>query len=402
MPIKSKHPNDSPQRERFIVLVLQGGGALGAYHLGAVQALDEAGYVPDWITGVSIGSVNGAILAGNPPATRVQRLQQFWERVTDPPLWDVIAHMWNPFIPGNLRRLASLGNAMQSLIFGQPHFSRPNLINPYLARPGTAAATSFFDNSPLRRTLEDFVDLDYLNNDQPRLSLGVTLVRTGDVLYFDTDNPNHRPFTLDHVIASTAIPPLFAGVRINGDLYWDGGIVDNTPLDPVLDEQDAHPERSTLVFMIDLWGQSERDPETLDEVLWRTNQIEFASRTDRQIKTMLEKQNLQRTLHDLVEQAPPAVLSRINTLDEATNYTYGNLDIVRVIYRPDESQSALSYMDFSHSSITRRIADGYADMRAALDKSPWLVPPSRAAGVSPRATLHAVERGQIRTEVPEV
>lgn len=399
MPITQQPNGETPQR--FVALVLQGGGALGAYHLGAVRAMSEAGYIPDWITGVSIGAVNGAILAGNPPETRIERLAAFWDKVTDPPLWDMIAQMWDPFIPGNLRRWASMGNAMQSLIFGQPFFSRPHLINPYLAAPGTAAATSFYDNTPLRQTLSEYVDFDLINAYQTRLSLGVTQVRTGNVIYFDNTDAQYRPFTSDHVIASTAIPPLFAGVRINGELYWDGGVVDNTPLDPVLDEQDAHPERSTLVFMIDLWGFSAHDPQTMDEVLWRYNQIEFASRTDRQIKTMLARQNLQRTINDMADSVSPAVLSGLNTLEAGLSYTYGNLDIVRIIYRPDDSQSAMSYMDFSHSSISRRISDGYADMCAALEQSPWLQPTTRSTA-SPRAALHSVSRGQVQTSVPEV
>lgn len=399
MPITQQHHSGATP-QRYIALVLQGGGALGAYHLGAVQAMSEAGYIPDWITGVSIGSVNGAILAGNPPATRIEQLTAFWQRVTDPPLWGVIAKLWDPFIPGNLPRWASMGNAIQSMIFGQPHFSRPHLLNPYLAPPGTPAATSLYDNTPLRDTLADYVDFDLLNAQHTRLSLGVTHVRTGNVIYFDNTNPQYRPFTPDHIIASTAIPPLFAGVRINGELYWDGGVVDNTPLDPVLDEQDLHPERSTLVFMIDLWGFSEGDPQTIDEVLWRYNQIEFASRTDRQIKTVLARQNLQRTINDMAANVSPELASGLNTLEAGMNYRYGNLDIVRITYRPDDSQSAMSYMDFSHSSITRRISDGYNDMCAALEQSPWLQT-SDSAG-SPRAALHNVSRGQVQSSVPEV
>lgn len=391
----------------YVVLVLQGGGALGAYHIGAYQALCEAGYSPDWITGVSIGSINAAILAGTPPEQRLSRLETFWDTIARPSFWD-------SFVPSALRRWYNAGSAMQALLFGQPGFSWPYFINPYLAPAGTPAATSFYDNTPLRLTVEEMTDFDLINAQQVRLSLGVTKVTTGNLVFFDNTSESDRPIGAEHVIASSSIPPLFPATRVKGELYWDGGIVDNTPLDPVLAEQDRHPERHTLVFMIDLWDGSGPEPRTMDEVLWRQNQIQFASRTDRHIREIVERENLRRALGSKAAAhptAPPAFADP--TFQDGTLFAYGNLDIVRITYHPRSDETALSYLDFSHLSIAERRSDGYADMKLALSAAPWLITPPRGefqlgAPVvgearrldGARAAFHHVTHGEIHSQAP--
>ncbi|NJK79381.1 MAG: patatin-like phospholipase family protein [Chloroflexaceae bacterium] len=387
------------QRPQLVALALQGGGAIGAYHVGAFRALKEAGFTPDWVTGVSIGTINAALIAGNEPHEQLPRLEEFWRLVSDPAIFEA-------FVPPGFQRLYNTSSAIQSLLFGQPNFSRPFFINPYFAPPGTPPATGIYDNSPLRATLSRLVNLDRINNVRTRLSVGVTQVNTGDAYYFDNNNEKDRPFTLNNILASSAIPPLYAGVRINGELYWDGGIVDNTPLDPVLDDQDRHPERDALVFMVDLWSINPEEPRTIDEVMWRYNEIQFASRTDRHIKQHVERQNLRRQMQMIAERVAEPERSGLPVFEGgAGTFKFGKLDIVRVVYEPGVNQTSLSYLDFSNSSIQERIAAGYDDMKLVLEQAPWLekhTPRSLdAAGIAqPRATYHRVRRGKIQSVTP--
>lgn len=393
----------SEQARPFIALVLQGGGALGAYHVGAYQAMHENGYIPDWIAGVSIGAVNAALIAGNRPEDQLDRLTEFWQIITRPAPWDGA-------VPDGLRKFYNMSSAWMALMFGQPNFSLPFFTNPYLAPPGSAAAMAFYDNSPLGETLRRLADFDLINARQMRLSLGVTRVSTGDMHFFDNTHAGDLPLGPEHVLASSSIPPMFHGARINGELYWDGGIIDNTPLEIVLEDQDNHPERHTLVFMIDLWDASGPEPRTMDEVLWRQNQIRFASRTDKHIKQVVEKENLRRTISQMSQQLGPHLSSAEPAFEDGTAFQYGNLDIVRITYQPDADQTALSYVDFSRSSIAERRAAGYADMKTALAEAPWfkrhvreatgapLVAPSAAEPAS--AALHYVCRRQITSATP--
>lgn len=405
MPSTAKKEQNRPLP--YIALVLQGGGALGAYHVGAYRALTEAGYTPNWVTGVSIGAVNAALIAGSQPSEQLDKLQTFWEIIIRPSLWD---HM----MPSAFLSWSHTISAMQALMFGQPNFSIPYFVNPYMAPAGTPAATSFYDNTPLRNTLARMVDFSLINSQQMRMSLGVTKVKTGDLVFFDNTNEGDLPIGPEHVIASSSIPPLYSGATVKGELYWDGGIVANTPLEPVLADQDLHPERSTLVFMIDLWDASGPEPRTMDEAMWRYNQIQFASRTDRHIHEVVERENLRRTMSEMAQYVPQDVLQTMPTIPDGTAYTYGNLDIVRITYQPRSDQTSLSYVDFSRSSLEERQADGYADMKLALEQAPWTSQPEaeqaegmvsfsvegRAATPRSRAAIHQVQRGQVSSTFP--
>ncbi|MGH7124603.1 MAG: patatin-like phospholipase family protein [Stellaceae bacterium] len=227
-----------------VALVLQGGGALGAYQVGAYQALDEAGYEPDWFAGTSIGAINAAIMAGNPRERRLEQLEAFWARICRPV----------PFAPadGLSRRLFNTWSAWQTTALGQPGFFEPRPVNPFLSVPGTTQAISYYDTTALRATLESLIDLDRVNSGAQRLSLGAVNVRTGEQVYFDT---LRQKLGYEHIMASGALPPAFPPVEIEGEWYWDGGIVSNTPLDVVIEQL---PRRSTLCFMIDLFDAGGR------------------------------------------------------------------------------------------------------------------------------------------------
>ena len=246
---------ERPPFER-IALLLQGGGALGSYQAGVYDALYEANIHPDWVAGISIGALNAAVIAGNPPALRVARLREFWEAITSSPLVPLIRGME---IKGDyLHSLVNQFRAFNVLLAGAPNFFKPRLPPPYFQAPGTTEALSYYDTSPLQATLERFVDFDRINSGETRLSVGATNVRTGNFAYFDTTTHRIGP---EHIMASGALPPGFPPVEIEGEFYWDGGVVSNTPLQWVLD---SRPRADTLAFQVDLWNARGEIPRDLN------------------------------------------------------------------------------------------------------------------------------------------
>ena len=234
-----------------IALLLQGGGALGSYQGGVYQALSEADIHPDWVAGISIGAINAALIAGNAREKRVDRLREFWEMVTASPL--TLGTVPPALIRGDLAHsVVNQFAALGALVGGAPEFFTPRVPPPYLQPPGSIEATSFYDTAPLRATLERLVDFDRINAGETRFSVGSVNVRTGNFAYFDNTRDVITPL---HVMASGALPPGFPAVEIEGEQYWDGGLVSNTPLQWVLD---MHPRRDTLAFQIDLWSAQRR------------------------------------------------------------------------------------------------------------------------------------------------
>jgi NTE family protein len=346
------------------VLVLQGGGALGAYHIGVYQALHEHGFEPDWLCGISIGAINAAILAGNPPEQRLAQLEAFWQAISWPELLpqsanNTVQSFWN-----------ALSNA-QALAFGQPGFFAPRPINPFFAPSGTPATESFYDTTPLRQTLLDHADFARINRDDgPRLSVGVTDVEVGALSFFDSRT---TPGGLgpEHIIASGSLPPGFAATEIGGRFYWDGACVSNTPLEAVLEDT---PSGHTVAFVIDLWSPTGTAPTTMNEVLWRAKQIQYASRNAQHVDSVATKVNLRHALAAKTESGQ-------------------RLDIVHVIYHPAENQIPASDAEFSRVSIAERRAAGYADMRQALADQPWTCVQPAELG----AMVHRVSRQRVTT-----
>ena len=261
---------DKVARYPAVALVLQGGGALGAYQCGVYQGLNEAGVRPNWMVGISIGAINAAIIAGNAPADRIEKLRDFWETVCEPAgmaTWPALAiRSGLSMLPMNpaLETWAATMAALASLWHGQQGFFVPWQVSPFLLSDGSAQATSFYDTRPLIATLERLVDFDRINDDQgTRLTVGATEVETGNFRYFDSRETRIGP---EHILASGALPPAFPAVEIEGRQYWDGGLVSNTPLEHILDEW---PREDTLAFQIDLWSARGSRPETLMDVLER-------------------------------------------------------------------------------------------------------------------------------------
>jgi NTE family protein len=332
-----------------VALVLQGGGALGAYQAGVYRALDELALRPNWVAGISIGAVNAAIIAGSPPELRVSRLEEFWRSISHDSWWP-----WPPAGDG-LRRFQNNFGVMYTALFGNPGLFRPRGLSPWLARPGTDAALSYYDPDPLRRTLERLVDFDRIRAGETRLSIGALNVRTGRTRYFDSAVDRIGP---EHVLASSALPPTFPPVEIDGELYWDGGIESNTPLRAVLD---ALPRTDTLCFMIDLFSPDGTAPTRMNEVMPRQSDIAFASRSDSSVAEFKEKHELRRAIAALYSRLPERARNDPAVAALAEQGCTTTMNIVRLAYGASIPEVDLKDADFSRSSIEDRMRAGYEE-----------------------------------------
>jgi NTE family protein len=338
-------PNALPEPKPVCILVLQGGGAMAAYHIGAFEALREHPFEPDWVCGISMGAINGAIIAGNAPERRVEKLEAFWHTISRP---SILPHSRRTAV----RTWEHAVSFAEALTLGQPGFFSPRPISPYFAQPGVAA-TSFYDTTPLYGTLAEVVDFGLLNRAKTRLSVGATNVETGELAFFDT----HRmpgTFAARHVIASGSLPPGFPATMIDGKPYWDGGCISNSPLQAVVDDM---PSGHSVVFVIDLWSAAGKAPDTMQAVAWRAKQIQYASVTPTHVSAMVAKVKLRKAQQML--QQPGAAPSA------------DRLDIVHITYHPGEDQIPSSDAEFSRESIATRRAAGYEDMHRVLIQRPW-------------------------------
>lgn len=355
---ETRIPPRPPSYDKKVGLVLQGGGALGSYQAGVYEALSTSEYFPDWIAGISIGAVNAAIIAGNPPQQRVGRLREFWEGITAPSaLWPVS----NGSITNHHRRASSLTAAM----FGQPGFFTPRLPASWLFG---RKVTSYYDTSSLKSTLERLVDFDRINARETRFSVAAVNVRTGNFAYFDNAATEIRP---EHVMASGALPPGFPAVEIDGEHYWDGGLVSNTPLQYVVEYV---PRRSRLIFQVDLFHARGSLPTDLEGVAERDKDIRYSSRTRAATDLLRQIHDVRHNINNLWDQLPEHLRQ---TSEAKFLYNFGcvtTMDIVQLIYRPTENQGQSKDYEFSRATMKARWAQGLADARATLLASPWLAP----------------------------
>ena len=365
MPRRSRtaaHPHGLPGQ---VVLVLQGGGALGAYQVGVYQALHEAGIEPDWVIGTSIGAINAALIAGNPPERRLERLDEFWRHVE---LQDAL--------PGPLDWLG-MGNwvaNMTTVMRGIPAFFEPNLgaLRGVQAALGVESA-AWYHTEPLRRTLRELVDFDQLQGGGMRLTVGAVNVCSGQMRYFDTRRETVR---LDHVMASGALPPAFPAVRIDGEAYWDGGLYSNTPIEAVLDD---NPRRDSLIFAVNVWHQTAPQPESIWQVMGRQKDIQYASRADSHIARQKQIHKLRHIIRELHRQLPP---SRQQEARELASWGCGTTMHVAHLLAPRlEGESHMKDIDFSAAGVHARRSAGLADARRMIERSPWREPVDPIEGV---------------------
>jgi NTE family protein len=360
-----------PPFER-IALVLQGGGALGAYQGGVYQALSEADLHPDWVAGISMGAINSAIIAGNPPERRVARLRSFWETITRSPLGipnlgievDEFEH-----------RLINQMRALNTLLFGAPNFFVPRWPSPFLVPPRSVDKLSFYDVSPVRATLHRLIDFDLLNSGQTRLSVGAVNVGSGNFLYFDTTT--HK-IGLDHILASGALPPGLPAVEIDGQYYWDGGLLSNTPLDRVLE----CPDRcDTLTFQVDLWDAKGNLPRDLVEADLRQKEIRYSSRTRLSTDRFCKAQRMRRAMWELLQDLPSSLRQKPHfevLAQEANEKVY---NIIELIYHARNYEGTSKDYEFSRRTMEEHWMSGYHDTVRTLRHPEVLQRPTSPDGI---------------------
>jgi len=347
-----------------IVLALQGGGALGAYQAGVYQALHEHELTPDWVIGTSIGAINAAIIAGNDISNRLLRLQEFWDGVAH---HDAVS---GATTPDWVQRMNVWHATFDAITRGIPGFFSPRLFNPFiLGLPVSPDKASIYDTAPLADTLKQLVDVDVMNaSEAMRLTVSALQVTTAQLVNFDSA---HQRLGIEHILASGAIPPGFPPIRIDGELYWDGGLYSNTPLEIVINDS---PRVDTLCFMVDLWFAEGPEPETYDQVQSRQKEVMFASRSARHIEAYAETHNLRRQLHALYDKLSPALKDDPEIKQLASHGCGTTMHIVRLQYPGHDWRSSSKDINFSKGSIEWRWDKGYNDAKLALQQARWLQP----------------------------
>ncbi|HEY1612859.1 MAG TPA: patatin-like phospholipase family protein [Rhizomicrobium sp.] len=358
-------------------LLLQGGGALGAYQAGVYEALAEAGMQPNWVAGISIGALNGAIIAGNAPDERVRQLRAFWEEITARPGLDWFANA----LPGltnsdTARQTFAQWSAGMAAMTGVSGFFSPRLVPPWLQRDGTLDATSWYDTGPLRETLKRYIDFDRLNRGGTRYSAGAVNVRSGNFAYFDTtqDTIEER-----HVLASGALPPGFPAVEIKGEYYWDGGLVSNTPLQWVLE---FGARADTLAFEVDLWSAKGAFPRNMAEVATRQKEILYSSRTRDNTNQFRKLQCLRHGVAKILDDLPDSAKNSATAQHLRTFADDKVYNIVHLIYRSKRYEGESKDYEFSRPSMQDHWQAGLNDTRHALTHPEIFARPVNHDGVA--------------------
>jgi len=365
-------------------LVLQGGGALGAYQAGVYAALSETELQPHWIAGVSIGAINAALIAGNAPEHRVDRLREFWHLVSSGPSQRLPSWLGD-------RATQNQWSATMASLVGIPGFFEPRY-SPALLLGGAAPLLSYYDTTPLKATLERLVDFDRINHCEARFSVGAVNVRTGNSVYFDNTRQRIGP---EHIMASGALPPGFAPVHIDGDDYWDGGIVSNTPLQYVLD---LHPRSEPLVVLqVDLFNARGEMPRTLSGVMERQKDITYSSRTRMNTDALAANMNLQQAIADLIEKLPPHLRRDPAVEAVQAELTHHPIDIFHLIYRDKPYELESKDYEFSRAAVEEHWESGARDMRRVLAHPETLRSDAAVNGVT---TFDLGEGGSGRVKRP--
>lgn len=347
----------NPRDKGQIVLVLQGGGALGAYQVGVCEALAEAGVEPDWVIGTSIGAINAALIAGNAPADRMERLREFWARVEHGP----VARMFGavPFIG------AAMSN-MVTMMQGIPAFFQPNVRGfAGFNVPLGPDAAGYYSTQPLADTLAELVDFSRINAGSVRLTVGAANVRTAEMRYFDSRD---MPLDVRHVLASGALPPAFPAVRIDGELYWDGGILSNTPVEAVFDD---NPRRDALVFAVHIWNPRGPEPETIWQVMNRQKDIQYSSRAATHIARQKQMHRLRHIIAELEKFLPDDLRQDPEVRTLAAYGCRTRMHVVRLLAPALDGEDHTKDIDFSAAGIRARWQAGYRDTLELLEAAPW-------------------------------
>lgn len=349
-----------------IALVLQGGGALGAYQAGVYQALHEAGIEPDWVIGTSIGAINAGLIAGNALQDRLPRIREFWRRMRAREFW----------------RLASwpdLGNTAaywSTLVGGLPGFFEPNPFAHLGAHyPLGADHAGFYSTAPLAKTLTELIDTAAIARCSPRLTVGAAHVRSSRMHYFDS---RETAISVRHIMASGALPPAFPPVRLDGELYWDGGILSNTPIEAIFEDV---PRRDSLIFAVHMWNPAGPEPQTIADVLHRHKDIQYSSRASSHIARQRQLHKLRHVVSELVKFIPESERDDPAVKDLAEYGCLTRMHVVELLAPRVDNESYTKDADFSAGSIERRWECGYADAMRAVQRAAWTDPSDPLEGV---------------------
>ena len=368
--------NGSRARPDFarIALLLQGGGALGSYQGGVYQALAESDLHPDWVAGISIGAINAALITGNPPERRVERLRAFWETVTQPPLG--VPYLASVDIKSDMQRqVINEFRAMGTMLFGASNFFKPRIPPPIFMPAGNPGNLAFYDISPLKALLERLVDFDRINAKETRFSVGAVNIKTGNLTYFD--NMTHKVGPA-HVMASGSLPPGFPATEVDGEFYWDGGILSNTPLEWVLD---ARPREDTLAFQVDLWSARGELPRDMIEVDTRQKDIRYSSRTRAGTNQFRRMQALRRAAAKLLDEMPEELRQSAEAELLAQEADHKVYNVIHLIYHARNYEGASKDYEFSRRTMEEHWQTGYSDMERTLRHPEVLQRPQSPDGV---------------------
>ncbi|VVE05112.1 membrane protein [Pandoraea cepalis] len=383
-----KRAIDLPPYET-VALVLQGGGALGAYQAGVYAGLFEAGIAPNWIAGISIGALNTAIIAGNPLERRVAQLEAFWRTICEPAVFPPLPAPLEAAIlngPETGRIAYSAWQAWRAVAEGQKGFFTPRWPQPLPAAMGDPAHASYYDTSALRGTLERFVDFDRINACETRVSVGAVNVQTGNFVYFDNTREKLRA---EHFMASGALPPGFPAVEIDGQYFWDGGLVSNTPLSEVLG---TSPRRDTLAFQVDLWSARGPLPDNLNDVAGRQKDIQFSSRTRLVTDNLQRAQHYRRVLREVLERVPADVRAHDPWCHAAQEIACSKrYNVIQLIYRNKENEGHYKDYQFGLATMLDHWASGLDDVRRTLTHADWLSMPDDTSGF----VTHDIHRHEV-------
>jgi NTE family protein len=357
----ARRPTSRPRSaSECCALVLQGGGALGAYQAGAFEALAAAGISPEWIAGISIGAINAGIIAGNKPELRTPRLRQFWEGLSS----DLLGIQTLPGDAG--RTIFNDVSAWFATTMGISGFFSPRFIPPMLQPPDSPGALSFYDTAPLKRTLENLIDFDLLNKTGPRLSIGAVNIKSGNFVYFDSRD---RRIGVEHILASGALPPGFPPVVIDGEAYWDGGLVSNTPLQYILDND--HVTRDLCIFQVDLFSARGAMPRTIMDVAEREKEIRYSSRTRLNTTTARDILRLRSAASRLAKRLPAKFQDDPDLKLLTAKPQDGAVSIFHLIHRPTTHDTQSKDFEFSRLSMVEHWEAGQGDVQKTLNHAAW-------------------------------
>jgi NTE family protein len=343
--------------QRQTVLVLQGGGALGAYQAGVYQALVEGGIEPDWVIGTSIGAINAALIAGNEPTVRLARLEEFWEGVSRISPLDEFFRM---MVPSNV--FANMGTVMR----GIPGFFEPNPSAMFgVNREVGVENASYYTTGPLKRTLNDLIDFDYLNRRHTRLTVGAVNVNTSELKYFDT---REMSLSAAHIMASGALPPAFPAVCIDGEPYWDGGIYSNTPIEVVLD---ARPRRDSLIFAVNMWQPRATEPKSIWQVMGRQKDLQYASRGRSHVARQEQLHRLRHVVREMGRLVPEERREDPMFKELASYGCPSVMHLVRLLSPRLDGEDHTKDIDFTRAGIRTRWQAGYEHGQRVLSEKPW-------------------------------